>query len=384
MKENNYKLVNWQEGMGVGSAHLQQTENYFIERLGDNLETRLNNYNYGLLPSADRKSESSEFDISERITGKVEIKLRRCNAVTSGGYRISYNPDNAEYLLSTYSFESEKEQEENNVAYWDVILSVNPFDRIPSGIPDEKENPPRHPNVTEHYTLSIVPKGQTNYEQLGMFHLTIGRIRLHGGRYEVDSDYIPPCTGMSSHPDLLKYYENFGIYLNDIERASKAIIAKIKNRSQNSPLAYHINTMCENMMRYIASIYFMYRNTGQTSLPIEIVNYFSTLAHTCYISLNFVSKIEKEELLKYFYEWSDVTPGSFEDLLSDTLSVIYDHNNIRAVMLQIESFLRTMSELWLKLSTLEYIGQHKENIVVSERTHQQEVVKKTGGWTILD
>jgi hypothetical protein len=43
-----------------------------------------------------------------------------------------------------------------------------------------------------------------------------------------------------------------------------------------------------------------------------------------------------------------------------------------------------MSELWLKLSALEYIGQHKDNIVVSERAHQTETVKSKGGWTILD
>jgi len=367
--------------MDVEFRHLQQTENYFIERLGDNLATRLTGYNYGLLPSTDRRHSSGEFDISERVTGKVEIKLRSCNAITAGGYRICYNPDHSEYLLYTHSFDEESNSTSD---YWDVILSVNPFERIPSGVPDEKENPPRHPDIVEQYKLSIAPRGHMNYEQLGSFHLIIGRIRQYAGRYEVDTNYIPPCTGMCSHPDLLKYYESFGSYLNDIERASKIIISKIRNRSQNSPLAHYIAIMCENMMRYISSIYFSYRNTGRDALPLEIVDYFSTLAHTCFISLDFVSKIEKEELLKYFYEWSDVTPGSFEELLSNTLSIIYDHNNIRSTMIQVESFLRIMSELWLRLSTLEYIGQHKENIVVSERVHQQEQVKKAGGWTILD
>jgi hypothetical protein len=189
---------------------------------------------------------------------------------------------------------------------------------------------------------------------------------------------------MRSHSDLAAYYEQFGTYLNDLERASKLIVAKIRNRSKNDPLAYHICSMCEEMMRYIASIYFLYRNTGRDLPPVYIVNYFSTLAHTCYISLNFISKPEKEELLKYFYEWSDVTPGTFEELLSNTLSIIYEHHSIRPVMLQLESFLRVMSELWLKLSTLEYIGQHKDSVIVSERSYQEETVKTKGGWTILD
>ncbi|WP_165042177.1 hypothetical protein [Dysgonomonas sp. ZJ709] len=385
MKENRYWLANWQASMGINYTHLQQMENYFIERLGDNLATRLNGFNYGLLPSPDRRSESSEFDISERITGKVEIKLRSCNAITIGGYRISYNPGHSDYIMYTHSFDNEQEQDNSGSRHWDIILSIDPFERIPAGSPNEKDNPPRHPDVTEHYQLSIAMQGQISYDQLGMYHLVIGRIRQHGGRYEVDTSFIPACTSMSSHPDLLRYYESFGVCMNDIERASKIIIAKIKNRPQNSPLAYHINTMCENMMRYIASIYFLYRNTGRDALPVDIVNYFSTLAHTCFISLNFISKTEKEELLKYFYEWSDVTPGSFEELLANTLSIIYDHNSIRPVMIQVESFMRIISELWIKLSTLEYVGQHKENIVVSERMYQQETKKNTsGGWTILD
>ncbi|MDR1501093.1 MAG: hypothetical protein LBT43_01385 [Prevotella sp.] len=386
MNENKYDLVNWQESMDVGYQHLQQTENYFIERLGDNLATRLTSFNYGLLPSPDRRKSSTEFEISESVTGKVEIKLRSCNAITAGGYRIAYNPAHTEYLSYTHSFEEIQDKQNNpDTKYWDVILSINPFERIPTGIPDERENPPRHPDVREGYRLSIAPQGHTNYEQLGSYHLVIGRIRKYGNRYEVDSNYIPACTSMCSHPDLLKYYESFGSHLNDIERASKLIISKIRNRAQNAPLAFHIAIICENMMHYISRIYFRYRNTGRDALPVDVADYFATLAHTCFIGLNFISKTEKEELLRYFYEWSDITPGSFEELLSNTLSVRYDHNNIRSVMLQIDSFLQVVSELWLRLSALEYIGQHKENIVISERSYQQDSKKKeTGGWTIID
>ncbi|MDR3062479.1 MAG: hypothetical protein LBU57_10305 [Dysgonamonadaceae bacterium] len=384
MKENKYRLVNWEEGMDVNYNHFQQLENYFIERLCDNQASRINKNNYGLLPAPDGKGDSSEFEISERVTGKVEIKLRRCNALTAGGYRISYHPEQDDFILYTHSFDTEKEQDVAKTHYWDVILSVDPYKRLSTGIPNEEETPPRHPDATEQYRLSIAPEGKTHHNQLGFYHLVIGRVRQKGGRFEVDTNYIPPCTGMRSHSDLVKYYEAFGTYLNDIERASKIIISKVKNRTQNSPLAHHIGSVCEEMTRYIASIYFIYRNSGREMAPVEIVNYFSTLAHTCYISLNFISKIEKEELLKYFYEWSDVTPGTFEEMLSNTLGIIYDHTAIRTVMIQIESYLRVMSELWLKLSTLEYIGQHKDNIVVSERAHQPEIVKPKGGWTILD
>ncbi|NDV69998.1 type VI secretion system membrane-associated complex protein TssK [Dysgonomonas sp. 25] len=383
-KKHEYRLVNWTEAMDVNTAHLEQTENYFIDRLCDMQQTYLTSYNYGLLPSPNKLYDSSEFDISERVTGKVEIRLWRCNAITSEGCRISYNPPQDNYLLYTHSLDRDNnEKGGSDVQYWDVILTVDPYKRIPTGIPNE-EIPPRHPDVSEYYQISIVPQGKNNNEQLGFYHLVIGRIRQRGEHFEVDTNYIPPCTCISSHSELLHYYECFGSYLNDIERASKLIIAKVRNRTQNSPIANHICSVCENMMSYIASIYFRYRNMGKDAAPVEIVNYFSTLSHICFSSLNYINKTEKEELLKYFYEWSDITPGSFEELLSGTLSIIYEHHGIRSVMLQVESFLRIISELWMKLSTLEYIGQHKENIIVSERVHQSTTSSAKGGWTILD
>jgi hypothetical protein len=384
MQEITHKLVNWVEGMNVSSIHFQQTENYFIERLYDNLATRLTRYNYGLLPSLDGRSASSEFDISERVTGKVEIRLQRCNALTAGGCRISYNPGQNDYILYTHTFEQDKQSDANATRIWDVILTIEPFQRIPSGIPNEEETPPRHPDITEFYRLSIIPQGHTNYDQLGLFHLVIGRIRQHSGRYEVDTNYIPPCTQMSSHSELLSYYDRFNNYMSDIERASGNIVSKVRNRAHNSSMAQHIAATCESIMRYIAMIYFPYRNTGREASPVETVNYFSTLAHIVYVSLRCINKTDREEMLRYFYEWSDVNPGSFEELLSETMNIMYNHNAIRTVMVQAESFLNTMSELWIRLSTLEYIGQHKENIVVSERVQQSETPKKGSSWTILD
>ncbi|MDR2804998.1 MAG: type VI secretion system membrane-associated complex protein TssK [Dysgonamonadaceae bacterium] len=384
MQEIKHKLVNWVEGMDVSSAHFRQTENYFIERLYDNLATRLTRYNYGLLPSFDGHTASSEFDISERVTGKVEIKLRRCNALTSGGCRISYNPEQQDCIIYTHSFEQDKQTDAGTAGFWDVILSVEPFRRIPSGVPNEEETPPRHPDSMETYRLSVTPQGHTNYDRLGLYHLIIGRIRQHDGRYKVDANYIPPCTQMGSHPELQACYKRFGNYLNDVERASKIIVSKVRNRSHNSPVALHIASLCEDLMRYIAAIYFSYRNTGCEAAPVEIVNYFSTLAHIAYVGLQCAGKTDKEDLLRYFYEWSDVNPGSFEELLTETLSIIYDHNAIRPIMIQVESFMHTLSELWVKLSALEYIGQHKENIVVSERSLQPDAPRKSGGWTILD
>lgn len=378
-----YRRINWAEGAEIGTKQFEQTEDYFTAAICDASAIRLNRNNYGLLPSNDRKTDSSEFDISERVTGIVEIKLRKCNAITIGGCRINYNPSFGEALTYVHTFNKE-EVDSTESTYWDVVLTADPFKRILAGVPDPDSIPPYHPDVDSFLGLSIVPQGSLKSELLGMHHLIIGRIRHYGERYSVDNNFIPPCTSMASHTELIRYYESFSGLMNDLENASKAIISKIRNRAQNSSIANHIGAICEDMMLYIASIYFNYRNAGLDSTPINTVNYFATLAHISFVSMSFIDKIEREELLRYFYEWSDVKPGVFEELLSSTLGIAYDHNNIRSIMMQVESFLKIMSDLWVRLSSLEYIGQHKENIIVAERKSEPTQAKKTGGWTIMD
>ena len=89
-------------------------------------------------------------------------------------------------------------------------------------------------------------------------------------------------------------------------------------------------------------------------------------------------------MLRYFYEWNDITPGNFTELLTQSLEIVYDHHDIRSVMELINNFLSMFSGLWIKLSTLEYIGQQKENIVVAEKKQKQVTTTSKSGWTILD
>jgi hypothetical protein len=266
-----------------------------------------------------------------------------------------------------------------------VILVVRPFDRIPLGAPDPEETPPRHPDAAKSYSLFIKPAGQINSEDFGMHHLIIGRVTKMADRYEVDHSYIPPCTSMSSHPELKGYYERFGKYFNNIEISSHKIIQKIHEQAdKSSTVANNIKLVCEHLLTYIATVYFNFRNTGRNYVPIEIVDTFSSLAHMTFVSMNFINKKEKEEMLQYFYEWSDVTPGNLVEMLTDMLEVVYDHYDIRKMMDKTEYFLAEFSKLWVKLSTLEYIGQHKENIVVAVKTQKVDVATRKSEWTILD
>ena len=118
-------------------------------------------------------------------------------------------------------------------------------------------------------------------------------------------------------------------------------------------------------------------------MPAHFVNAAAVLSNYMYTAISILPEKEKEELLNYFFEWSDITQVLFLNQLSATIEINYDHYQVGLYTNNIQTMLNTMVNIWQKLNTLEYIGQHKENIVVKEERITK-VVKEKKGWSILD
>ncbi|MCS2282400.1 hypothetical protein NXW50_31030 [Bacteroides thetaiotaomicron] len=91
--------------------------------------------------------------------------MKRCHALTSGGYLIDYDAGEDDELTASFHIPTEEEEEKDK--RWDVILMADPFEHLPSGIPNEKEISPRQPNALPKYALSVLPSGQTDGSELG-------------------------------------------------------------------------------------------------------------------------------------------------------------------------------------------------------------------------
>lgn len=99
--------------------------------------------------------------------------------------------------------------------------------------------------------------------------------------------------------------------------------------------------------------------------------------------MNFLEKTEKEDLMQYFYEWSDISPVAFESLMNEAIDIEYEHTDLQSAFFIIEKFLKALSELWQMLVSLDYIGRHKDNIVIGERKYSDNRGKSTE-WTPFD
>jgi hypothetical protein len=373
-----HKPVNWIDGMKISSDHFINTDNFIQDIVRDGNSLQLNSNNFGLLPPAYNETTSLDIQIIERASSYVEVRINKCNAITAEGLRIDINQPEQAVTFNHYF--SQEAVAENSETYY-ILLTVNPFERVSSGMPDPEETPIRHPNVDKLYQVTIFPASQINSRNSQF--MEVGKFIRNGSSMQTDINYIPPCTAIVSHPELVKYYEDFSNYLNNLQLLSFRIIDKITSKDSVSTIGKNVKLLCEKLLDYIARIYFSYRNIVYQQPPINLVAYFSEMAHIFFSTVKSIAGAEREELLKYFYEWKDVTPGNFEELLARLIEIVYNHHDIRSSMLTVEEFLKVINALWNKLSSLEYIGQRKENIVVAEQQVIQTVQAKRT-WTLLD
>lgn len=379
-----FKPVNWVDGMKLSSNHFIASDLFNQDFVRDASSVFISNYNYGLLPPFAGQSVSYEIELIEKATSHIEIRVKHCNAITSEGCRIDL-PNHLSYenqLSYQHDFGTGNNDHAKDTVY-NILLSVNPFERVPSGSPDPLDNPPRYPDISKGYSISILPVTEIATKTTGIYALTIGELIMQDGKISINNNYIPASSSISSHPALLKYYETFNTLINNLQISAFKIADKTSAREAITPLGKNIRLLSEKLLDYIAQVFFSYRNLGYQQSPVVITGYCSTIAHVFFTAIKLIEPKEREEMLKYFYEWKDVTPGNFEELLSRMINLVYDHQHIYASMSVIDEFLKVMTVLWDKLSSLEYLGQRRENIIVAEQQMVQQVqTKKT--WTLLD
>lgn len=373
-----YKANNWVDGMKLSSAHFVNNDLYFQDSIRDAISVGINGFNYGLLPPFTDNHSSFDVQILNKSTHYLEVNIRSCNAITADGCRIDILGERDAVSLSQYI-----NTETVALGKHYIVLQVNPFKRLPTGEPNPDETPIRYPNVTKEYIISLVSKADLNQRQVTDYFIPVGQVIHEENNTVLNANYIMPSSTLNSHPALVQIHNKLYSHLLELQDAAFTIMEKTVLRDKVTHLGLNIRSISEVILGYLSANFFHYRSILPHQSPIYLLQFFSDLANVFFTGVKLIGGPEREEMLKYFYEWKDVTPSDFDVRLSDMIEQKYNHLEIREGLDRVEDFVQVMVSLWNKLSTLEYIGQRRENIVVAEQKVVQEVQSKKT-WSLLD
>ena len=377
--------VNWTDGMKISQQHFVAQEAFFSTRISDSLASQIRTFDYGLLPASVLGQYANDFGIAPISTGEVEVTLRKLDAITPGGYRVMLGFDEltpemrftlpeppAGGVLATTGEEG-----------YLVFLQADPFDRRPIGPLNAQELPHRHPYTAPSIRVSLLPETQFSAAYSSGSFVLLGRVVRRSGSLTKDENFVPPCTAVRSHPVLMRFYEAMGSAINEMQQSALSIIQKIKVRTQQTELSRNIQRYCEDTLNAISPLYFQFRNMAFHLPPIHCIEAISGFSGRVFNNVQTLTEKDKEEMLKYFFEWCDIPPSQLEAQLSGVIELRYEHTQVAAHMQQIDTMLRALAHILTRLNRLEYIGIHKENIVVREEVVTQ-TTKPKKGWSLLD
>ncbi|HNY01368.1 MAG TPA: hypothetical protein PKG48_02210 [Bacteroidales bacterium] len=215
----NYQ-VNWINGMKITADHFIGMEDHFIHRVQQTVRGLVHPLNYGLVPGNDENVSLPHFSVSfnkDRLT-----VLHGFTALSPEGHLFQV-PGNQDFPLSQPQVQSE---------WYYLIVSGRPFSRAPFGTIDTQENPARYPYAMQDFRFEFFAANRDQLHVLEPNTIPLGR--YHGSSFEEDKTYIPPCTSIQAHPELISLYKVFQESFSELERK---IITLVRSKDhQNNPL----------------------------------------------------------------------------------------------------------------------------------------------------
>ena len=369
MEPLKYFHVNWVDGMKINKQHFIALENVLNDQLMNSVAVGINNFNYGLLPPLPGKSSSLKMVLNADNQNHIRVKILECRAITPGGARIEI----LENALDLYKFsipfpdidyEPDSSKEEN----FHVLLSVQPYSRIPIGNADPSEEPPRYPFTIPEIKVHILPEEQVTHKELGSYFIYIGKIKMMEGQPEIISEYIPPCSSIQSHTRLIDLHSKYDNFFSQLELNLLKILRKIQDKEQSNELAKAVSILSTNVLYFISTSILEFRWKIENQPPISMFEFVARCARIIRNVVDANSGKAKEELLNYFMDWCNLNQGEFEEILINTVNFQYEHSRIQDTAVIMNQFVEVISTLFDKLSDLEYIGKKKDTgIFVKEQ-----------------
>ncbi|MEO6670254.1 MAG: hypothetical protein ABIN36_12305 [Ferruginibacter sp.] len=374
MHENYFLPVNWVDGMKINKSHFIAESNALAYQLAQNTSCMLHELNYGLLPVS-ASGGSVKLFVSTDNQRKIQVRVQQCRAITAGGYYIEFNEDTKIQGAVLPQVLSEpvglKEIRDKAVEFY-IVLTINPFARLPHGMVDMAEIPPRLPFTVPTIVVDLIPVSEVAGNILGGYQLPVGKMSIEDQRVFIEEDYIPPCTSIISHPGLLEIHAGLEQFYAKMELYALQIVQKIIQKKQVNDMAGIVHKISDYLLSFTASRLAELKSAGVVQAPVYMITGIASLSRgikniiDCYLGTG------KEELINYFTEWCNISQGELERIIIDLANHQYDHLDINRSIDKVTEFTRIISGLFHKLSRIEYIGKRKEaGIFVKEEAVNQ-------------
>ncbi|TGE29469.1 hypothetical protein [Hymenobacter metallicola] len=355
--------VNWVDGMKISRRHFTELEQFTTEHLRDATALSLTAHRYGLLPADPQGLSSFELLLSVDHQQAVTARLTNCRAVTAGGARIEITggSEPLTYRTSLAQLLSDFNLTATEQLRFHVVVSVNPYVRIPAGAPAPEEIPPRHPYTTPEYQLSVVPALQLTSTQVSSFHLVVGELVHAEGALRPVAQFIPPSMALVSHPALLKWLHQTEHLLQEIETEAFRVIQKVRMRvDKKNNLSELVHLVAERLVTALAQELPGLAFTAAEQPPVVLQGALMRLAKQFRTSLYCLTEAEREELLKYFEQWSEILPATLLNALNEAVTARYEPLRVHDSLQQYYGLWQLVATIFRQLSQLEYIGKNKE------------------------
>ncbi|HOP07512.1 MAG TPA: hypothetical protein PLF13_09495 [candidate division Zixibacteria bacterium] len=333
MSDLNLYSVNWQDGMLLTQRHLKDQERYCEElarwyavSAGDN---------YGLI----RKSLAGKPALLLEAmagSGKLQVDLIRCQAITPDGSVIEINEGNEAAV------HAETDLPSGSVA---VYVAIGQPAKKPVGDPDPDEDPPRIPSLAGNYSLHIgqapsLPRGQ---------YLQIAQLAVDGNEVAEDPNFFPPCLSLYADERLL---QKAGEYRNRLEnllslasRAYTAIAAEGAMSSEKSSLQASFRQTIFQFAYHMSASLDQFVVGHNAPAPIELVIFFKRLFRVLTTLLNLQAGLKDYLNERFFVKEVGTNVGQFMSQVDSFLLADYDHQNIGGHLREIDTILSVVRQM---------------------------------------
>ena len=200
---------------------------------------------------------------------------------------------------------------------------------------------------------------------------------------KINHQYIPPVQHSACHDGIKTFISQLARTLQSIKEDVKLIYSRNVADKRRDTLANNTFELCKAFSAFYNSRIFFIEQIALEQPPIYLVQAVNELANGLNSALQSLSETEREQLLQYFYEWTNVTPSEFITKIESLTKLMYDHTNINQSLQTAGAFVTLLSNMFHKMSELEYIGMVRENIIVGDESHETIEAQKKRSWSFI-